>query len=462
MGMTDTGKGKGTDRRGTTRRTVVLRAFGAAAGGGALLAACASPGAGSEQPGASATPVTIRFVNDVGTPTDDEFNSQVTKRITEKFNGKINVQVEPFPDPDWAVRYQKYTAMALANSLPEITWLCCQFVRPFMIAGLSANLDNYIKKDWKQSDIDDFYTPQYEAFKVDGKQLGIPVYVNVNIMFVNRNLLKQAGLAYPPDDWSREKFQEYAIKLTNKAQGTWGFDMTFTGADRNCTWIWNNGGEPHDPKDGPLVTKLTYDSPKAVEGLQFLHDLLWKNQVSPKTNDDRNGLSRDDAFLAGKIAIVMDAASSSGSTYFNKAPASGLDWDFLPLPKGPGGYGGRESTDGYMLDKQAKNADKGWMVLRELVSTDINVVRGSVQRRQPARKTAYTSFEKGYEGKTARLGKLMAETGRADPRAFWKDAVPVEAIVKKYFEASLLRNEMTVSAAMKQAMDEVRGYYGGK
>src|SRR5207237_917213 len=162
----------------------------------------------------SSTPVTIRYVNDSGTPTTDEFNSQVTKRITEKYNGKINVQVEPFPDPDWGVRYQKYTAMSLANALPEVIWSCCQYIRPFSIDG----------------------------------------------------------------------------------------------ADRNCTWIYNNGGEPHDPKDGPLVTKLTYDDPKSVDGLQFLHDQLWKNQVSPKSNDDRNGLSRDDAFLGGKIAMVMDAA----------------------------------------------------------------------------------------------------------------------------------------------------------
>jgi hypothetical protein len=54
----------------------------------------------------------------------------------------------------------------------------------------------------------------------------------------------------------------------------------------------------------------------------------------------------------------------------------------------------------------------------------------------------------------------MAETGRADPRAFWKDAVTVEGLVKKYFEASLLRNEMPVAAAMTAAMQEVRGYYG--
>src|SRR5439155_17902111 len=100
--------------------------------------------------------------------------------------------------------------------------------------------------------------------------------------------------------------------------------------------------------------------------------------------------------------------------------------------------------------------------VKELVSQETNTARGALQRNQPARKSVYSAFEKGFEGKTARMGKVMAETGRADPRAFWKDAVTVEAIVKKYFEASLLRNEMTMSAAMKQAMDEVRGYYGSK
>lgn len=56
----------------------------------------------------------------------------------------------------------------------------------------------------------------------------------------------------------------------------------------------------------------------------------------------------------------------------------------------------------------------------------------------------------------------MADTARADPRAFWKDAVLVEAIVKKGFTASIIRNEQPVAAAMKQAMDEVRGFYGAK
>ncbi|HEV2121931.1 MAG TPA: hypothetical protein VGW38_04035 [Chloroflexota bacterium] len=56
----------------------------------------------------------------------------------------------------------------------------------------------------------------------------------------------------------------------------------------------------------------------------------------------------------------------------------------------------------------------------------------------------------------------MAETGRPDARAFWKDAAQVGTTVDKYMQATLLRNELPVVAAMKQAMEEVRGHYGTK
>ena len=410
--------------------------------GGLALVGCGAPG-DSGVPSASSQPVTIRWTNDVGTPTADAFNADMAKRAQQKFNGKINLQVEGHPDPDWAIRYQKYTAMALANALPEIITLCCQFIRPFMVSGLAFNLDNNIRKDWKQAEIDDFYKPQYEAFKIDGKQMGIPVYVNVNIMFVNRNLLKEAGLAYPADDWSRPS--SWTTPSSSTSQASNGRSICPSPARTATAPGSTTTAEPHDPKDGPVVTKLTYDDPKSIEGLQFLHDLLWKHQDSPKNDADRGGLNRDDAFLNGKTAIVMDAASSTGANYFNKAPASGLDWDFLPLPKGPGGYGARISTDGYMIDKSTKFADQSWIALKELTSAETGIARGEVQRQQPPRKSVVNAFEKGYAGKTARLAKIMAETGRPDPRAFWKDAVQAEVILKKYLDASIGRNEQPVS-----------------
>ena len=85
-----------------------------------------------------------------------------------------------------------------------------------------------------------------------------------------------------------------------------------------------------------------------------------------------------------------------------------------------------------------------------------------LNRRQPARRSVAPAFDKVYEGKNARVLRTMTETGKADPRAFWKQANEVEVIVRRYMQASILRNEMPVPQAMRTAMEEVRGFLGTK
>lgn len=442
-------------------RRSFLTQSAALTGGATTLAGivgCGAPGSGpAESTGPSAQPVTIRWVNDVGTATADAFNEEFNKRFNAKYGNKIVAQVEAFPDPNWGKRFEKWVTMAVSGTMPEIVWLCCTYIRPFMMKGLVAELDKYIKRDLKQSEINDFYKGPWEAFSVDGKQMGIPVYLNTNMMFVNKNHLKESGLAYPSENWTRQQFLDFATKLYKKNE-RWGFDMPFASVDRNISWIWSNGGEPHDPKDMPVVTKLTYDAPKTVEALEFLHGIIWKSQISPTNDDQRGGMNRDNAFLNGKTAILFAATGNAGDISV-KAPESGLDWDFLPLVKGPSGHGARVSTDGYMIDKATKYGDQTWTVLRELVSTESAVLRAQQARRQPPRKSAAAAWEKVYDGKNAKLGRIMADTARPDPRAFWKEANEVGKIVGGYMNATLLKNEMPVKQAMSKAMEEVRGFY---
>jgi multiple sugar transport system substrate-binding protein len=450
----------------TMRRRALVQLM---AGGAGLasplgaLAGCARPGTTGteEKPAASAQPVSIRYPYESSSALHAAFAEEFNKRFSAKYPN-ITPVAETVPDPDWAKRYEKWTAMAVAGTMPEIVWLCCTYIRPFMIKGLVAELDKYIRRDWKASEIDDFFKGPYEAMKIEGKQYGIPMYINTVIMFVNMNYLREAGLAYPDENWDRNKFVDYAVRLTKRAgprtAERWGFDMGFNALDRNIAWIWSHGAEPHDPRDGPLVTKLTYDNPKTIEALQLVHDFPWKHQVSPVRDDERGGMGREDAFIAGKTAIYLEATGNAGNIS-TKGPTNNLDWDFLPLVKGPGGHGSRISTDGYMIDKLSKYPEQSWTMLRELVSTESQALRAELNRLQPSRKSVAGAWEKVYEGKNAKLGRLMAETGRADARAFWKDADQVGAIVGKHMSATMIDNSVEVAQAMKQAMDEVRGYY---
>ncbi len=445
-----------------TRRRVVARVAAGAAGGGViagLLGACAGPGASdSGQAGAKADapPATIRWTDD---------NSQQSQSFATEFNTRFNAKypritavLEPFTGSSWKERSEKYTAMAVAGEMPEVVWFSATFLRPFLIKGTARELDSYIKKDWKQTEIDDFYKGPFDGMKIDGKQMAIPVTINNNIMYVNKNHLREAALPYPSDTWTREQFLDYAQKLTKRGGERWGFDMHFDNLDRNATWIMMNGGEPHDVKDGPMVTKLTYDTPKAIEGLQFIHDMRWKHQISPLGNDQRGGLGGVDAFLNGKTSIFMVATNDAGNISA-KAPALGLDWDFLALPKGAGGHGARVSMDGYVIDKQSKVGDQAWTVVKEMLSPEIAPARSEIRRLTSPRRSGSPSWEKAYEGTNAKLSRMLADVARADPRAFWKDSDLIGGIMEKHVQATFNRNEVGVAEAMRQAMSEVRGYY---
>jgi ABC-type glycerol-3-phosphate transport system substrate-binding protein len=450
-----------------TRRRVLRGTMAGAAGGLAtLLAACAGPGSGGagqaqgQSQSTGTAPATIRYTDDNSEPSR-AFGVEIAKRIAQK-HPNITAVHEVFSGSSWKERSEKYTAMAIAGEMPEIVWFSATFLRPALMKGFVRELDSYIKKDWKQSDIDDFYKGPWEGMKIDGKQMAVPVTINNNIMYVNLNHLREAALPYPGDSWTREQFLDYTQKLLKRGGGgveRWAYDMPFDNLDRNVSWILMNGGEPHDTKDGPQVTKLTYDTQRAIDGLQFIHDLRWKHQVSPITADQRAGLGMEDAFIQGKTSIFM-VATNNAANIAAKAPASGLEWDFLTLPRGAGGQGARVSMDGWVIDKASKVADQAWTVLREISSAETTQLFAEVRRFTSPRRSGHQHWEKAYGGKTARVGRPLAESARADPRAFWKDSDMVGGIMEKHVQATMNRNEVGVAEAMRQAMSEVRGYYG--
>jgi multiple sugar transport system substrate-binding protein len=389
-------------------------------------------------------------------PEGQAFAAEFEKRFNGAYAPRITAAAEPHAPGSWAERFQKYTALAVAGSLPDISWLATNVLRPFMLGGAVRELDPFVKKDWKAADLDDFYKGLFEGMRINGKQLGIPVGANCNTLFVNLNHLKEAGLPYPAEGWTREQFLDYAGKLARRDGSRWGYDMSFADTGRNATWILNNGGQPHDPKDGPLVTKLQYDDQKVIDGLQFLHDLVWKHQVAPVRNDQRGDVGSEEAFLRGRVSMYFQATQDAGNLRA-KAATTGLDWDFVPLPKGPGGAGSRVGMDGYMLAKDS--GDPGWTVLRELNSVEGARLRGEVHRWQPSRRSAIDAWAKTYGTKNALLARNLTDVAVPDPRAFWKDGDKVGAILTTWLQAAMIRNEIGVAAAMRQAMGEVRAYY---
>ena len=112
----------------------------------------------------------------------------------------------------------------------------------------------------------------------DGRTYGFPTNAAVNAIWVNKDLFDRAGAPYPKGPWTWQEFLPLARRLTtrDKRGRVKQFGLL-------CDWynwpqfVMQWGGRIYSA-DG---TRCVLDSPQAIAGIQFLHDLMYKHHVMP-------------------------------------------------------------------------------------------------------------------------------------------------------------------------------------
>src|SRR5262249_51038666 len=147
----------------------------------------------------------------------------------------------------------------------------------------------------------DFFERCFDQYRWRGRAYALPLDFASEYVYFNTSLWAAAGLTHPPYDWSArgwttQEFLDAARRLgrltagqTGPARavdgkrgptgggtgaGGWGWHQG-TGLRAWAPWVWIFGGDVLT-KDG---TRCVLDQPPAVEGLQFLQDLIHKYQV---------------------------------------------------------------------------------------------------------------------------------------------------------------------------------------
>ena len=139
---------------------------------------------------------------------------------------------------------------------------------------------------------EDFIPGPFSAGTFLGKQYGLPVGSNGEIIVYNTDMLNKAGVA-PPKSW--KDLQSAAKTLTH--DGVYGFAVTMA-AGETGTWnflsqMWSNGGN---------MPNLS--SPKTVEALDFWTSFL-KAGTSPTAELHWQSNDIEGEFVAGKLAMVQ-------------------------------------------------------------------------------------------------------------------------------------------------------------
>ncbi len=326
--------GGATATRGTT--ATVGTPGTASAGATVTRAAGATPGAVGTPSAAGA----VTFAVSGDTAEKDAYT-----KIVNAFNGRQSqVKVTLSHIPSASDYTKRLTADLAAGTPPDITLMNYRRFGAFAARGAFEPVAPYLAAS-SALQPSSFFPEVVTAFMRGGQLVGIPQNASSLVIYYNKQLFQQAGVAFPKDDWKWEDFLNAARSLT-KGTEQYGVGLS-PEMIRVAPFIWQNGGDIVDNLATP--TKLTFDRPESIEAIQWFINLQTQHKVVP---DAVQVAAEDDEarFLNGRSAMWFDSRRAVPTLRTIKA----FDWDVAPLPAGKS----RASilhSDAYLLMAASKN-----------------------------------------------------------------------------------------------------------
>lgn len=192
--------------------------------------------------------------------------------------------------------------------------------------GALEPIDDLVARD--NIDLSVFYAAAVdEATGADGKLYGLPLYVDVRILFYNKTMFAEAGVD-PESIKTWDDLEKAAVKLT-KRDGDKLVQAGFSLKDCGLYNIWSKqaGASLVDASTTPATT--AFNTEEGLSVLKFWDKLLNEDKVYELGFEDSYG---GDGFKAGVVAIAYNGPWAL-SDYNN----AGIDYGVIANPVGPNG-----------------------------------------------------------------------------------------------------------------------------
>ncbi|MFI5910376.1 ABC transporter substrate-binding protein [Dactylosporangium sp. NPDC051541] len=299
------------------------------------LAACGDSG-GSTPAAVETGPVELRMT----IWSANEAHLKLFNDIAAEYkSGHPNVSVKFDPLPFEQYTTTLTTQIAGGNG-PDLAWVLEESAPDFVGSGALVPLENLDRPD-------DLAPAATKLWQNGGKLYAYPFSTSPFGMFVNTDLLKQAGQDNPADlvtagTWTWDKaFAEGAA--VNAKTGTAGivvrdFDYKTWG---NLSTVWTGWGAQAWSADGKTCG---FNKPEMLDAMTALHKAVFTDKAMPGP-----GVAAD--FFTGQSAMTVTQISRASLLKDAK-----FGWDLVPLPAGPKGKYSVVGQAGLGVLKKSKHA----------------------------------------------------------------------------------------------------------
>src|SRR5581483_12441131 len=174
---------------------------------------------------------------------------------------------------------RKVETMIAGGDAPDIINFGIDRLHYFVQSGVVRDLGPMMTAA-DRADLRSFFPVTMQPFRNGEHLYAIPWGYVPFILFYNRNLFDKYGVPYPSDSWTWRDYRRAAIRLTHDLDGD-GIPDEFGASfaqwqDGYDCWIYQNGGRVLG-----TAGRATFDDPKVVQAVAFLHQLTRADRVMP-------------------------------------------------------------------------------------------------------------------------------------------------------------------------------------
>ncbi|QGH68294.1 extracellular solute-binding protein [Pseudactinotalea sp. HY158] len=194
----------------------------------------------------------------------------------------------------------------------------------FAVDGLLYDVEDVVSPDT----FADFQESFIVNEQLEGVTYALPFIASARALFVNNDLLEQAGVSAAPTTW--EELLNAAVKVSALGNGIAGYGMPLGSEEAQAeaaVWLWGGGGTFGDE------SAIAIDDPANLPGAEQIRKMIdaGATQADPGSTN-RSPLM--DIFIQGKIGMQVGLPPTVGQIAENNPD---LDYSIVPIPTQDGG-----------------------------------------------------------------------------------------------------------------------------
>ena len=236
----------------------------------------------------------------------------------------------------------------------------------------------------------DFKADEVAAvIEVDGGSYMFPVASFVYPVFINLDLMKEAGVESMPA--TRSEFVDAARKLTDESKNQYGWVLPLNLQAPNgiqndvMSWVWASGNSMM--KEG--MPDLTNEN--VVTTLEFVQSMFDEGLISPGTFAKKEQ-DKVEEFVNGRVGMMVDSLAHINLIRERNAD---LNFGITALPAVDGYDGARGlpyASWGIGISEHSENKEEAFKLVSYLMSTEVNAKLVSIANAFPGNVNAKPDF----------------------------------------------------------------------